>query len=544
MKNDFCRVNFIYRIIKNDISSNICKYVRTRFPPEPNGYLHIGHVKSICLNFDIAKNFAGECYVRLDDTNPTKSSEKYVNSIKNDINWLGFDFKKNIRYTSDYFEKIYDYAIELIKKKLAYVDETSLDELSFYKGTLKKPGRNSPFRNRSVSTNLTLFEKMKNGYFSEGTACLRAKIDMSSSVISMRDPILYRIKYKKHYKLGNKWCIYPTYDFSHCISDFLEGITHSLCTLEFQNNRNLYDWILSKLCVNNAPRQYEFSRLNISYNFLSKRKLYDLIKKNIITGWDDPRVLTISGLRRRGYTPTSICNFCRDIGISKQDSNIDIKVLESYIRKELDRSACRIMVVLNPIKLIIENMSYDDIDILYAPNHPKNLNMGRRKIYFTKEIYIDRSDFLENPKKGYKKLFLGGSVKLKYAYVIKANSLKKDCYGNIKHIYCTMYKEYNDIVNGIIHWISNSFYVSVEIRLYDYLFNVSNPNKYKDYLKFINKNSLIICNGVAEERLLNSKPGETFQFEREGYFCADIKDHCERKLVFNRITSLKKNRFL
>lgn len=542
------KMNFIFRIIDEDISKKKCDFIRTRFAPEPNGYLHIGHAKSLCLNFDIARNYFGEFYLRFDDTNPINERMEYINSIKEDMNWLGFRWDGMVKYTSDYFDILYKYAVDLIKKGLAYVDELSLNDIKKYRGTLNKTGKNSPYRNRTIDENLMLFDLMRSGKFKEKSACLRAKINMSSKIIIMRDPILYRIIYKKHYKLKKKWCIYPTYDFSHCISDAIEGITHSLCTLEFQNNRFLYDWILSSIKIKSLPKQYEFSRLNLSYTVMSKRKLNNLVLNNIVDGWDDPRMPTISGLRRRGYTAKSIRKFCRNIGITKKDSVIKTSLLESYIRFELNKYAPRVMVVLDPIKLIIENMS-EDLFVLKIRNHPNNPKMGFRKVFFTREIYIDRSDFKEKADKKYKRLVLGKSVRLSHACVIQANSFKRDVNGNISTVYCTfdvntLNKKYVKSKNvvGIIHWVSKLYCLKAEIRLYDNLFNKYNLNE-KDLndLSVINPNSCLIKEGRVENSLMFSMPGKHYQFEREGYFVTDIKDHNSKNLVFNRTVKLRDN---
>lgn len=547
MKNTYKKTrNFIFKIIDKDISEKKYKIIRTRFAPEPNGYLHIGHAKSLCLNFDIAREYCGKFYLRFDDTNPIKEKIEYINSIKEDINWLGFQWDGTVKYTSDYFDILYKYAIDLIKSGLAYVDELSLEDIKKYRGTLNKTGKNSPYRNRTIDENLMLFNCMKIGKFKEKSVCLRAKIDMSSKIVIMRDPILYRVIYAKHHRLKKKWCIYPTYDFSHCISDSIEGITHSLCTLEFQNNRFLYDWILKNIKIKNVSKQYEFSRLNLSYTVMSKRKLNDLVTNNIVNGWDDPRMPTISGLRRRGYTAKSIRNFCRNIGITKKNSIIKKSLLESYIRCELNKIAPRVMVVLDPIKLVIENMS-EDLFILKIRNHPNNFKMGFRKVFFTKEIYIDRSDFREKFDKKYKRLVLGKKVKLSHAFVVQANSFKKDRNGNICTVYCTFYvdtlnKKYtkNENVLGVIHWVSKLYSLKAEIRLYDNLFKNDNLNGHNlDYFSLLNFNSFLIKKGRVENSLILSKPGEYYQFEREGYFFSDLKDHSGKNLVFNRIVKLR-----
>lgn len=538
--------NFIEKIIEKDLLTQKNCFIKTRFPPEPNGYLHIGHAKSICLNFGIAKQYHGKCNLRLDDTNPDTGNIKYINSIKKDIKWLGFNWDNNTKYSSDYFDFFYKYAIELIKKQLAYIDELSTQNIKKYRGTLKKPGENSPFRNRTIAENLYLFEKMKNGFFKEGQACLRAKIDMSSSFIIMRDPVLYRIKFTKHHQLKNKWCIYPTYDFSHCIADALERITHSLCTLEFQDNRQIYDWIIKHISIKFTPKQYEFSRLNLSYSITSKRKLNKIIENNVISDWDDPRMPTISGLRRRGYTPNSILEFCNRIGISKQDSLIPIDTLETCIREDLNNNAPRAMAVLNPIKVIIENFREGHNQTLLMQNHPRKLNMGTRIVPFTNLIYIDKNDFCEQHNPKYKKLSLGKKVRLRNAYVIKANKVDKDESGNIITIYCTYYPDtLNQIldkknkIQGIIHWVSAIYGIPTKFRLYEHLFKIKNPNLEKNFLKFINKDSLIVKNGFVEPSLIKATPEKNYQFEREGYFCLDNKIFEKNFLIFNRTITLK-----
>ncbi|MGP1953267.1 MAG: glutamine--tRNA ligase [Arsenophonus sp. ET-KM2-MAG3] len=537
--------NFIRHIIDKDLATGKYTHICTRFPPEPNGYLHIGHAKSICLNFGIAEDYHGQCNLRFDDTNPVKEDIKYINSIKEDLKWLGFNWSGNVKYSSDYFDNIYEYAIEIIKKGLGYVDELSPNDIQKYRGTFKKLGKNSPYRDRTIDQNLYLFHKMKTGGFKEGKACLRAKIDMSSPFIIMRDPILYRIKYVKHHQLGNEWCIYPMYDFTHCISDALEGITHSLCTLEFQDNRRLYDWILNNITIDYHPQQYEFSRLNLAYTLISKRKLNKLVTENKVESWDDPRMPTISGLRRRGYTPMSIREFCRRIGISKQDNIVEVAALESCIRDDLNRNALRVMAVLNPIKLVIENMFFNE-QILTIYNHPNKPHMRTRQVPFSQELYIDRADFSEEPNQQYKGLALGKEVRLRNAYIVQANRVDKDAEGNITTIYCTydintLNKHPTDgrKVKGVIHWVSVLHSLPAEIRLYDRLFNIPNPSAEKDFLNEINLDSLVIRHGFVEPSLITAKPGIAYQFEREGYFCADNYDHTAEHLVFNRTVTLK-----
>lgn len=537
--------NFIRQIIDEDLATGKHTSVHTRFPPEPNGYLHIGHAKSICLNFGIAKDYQGQCNLRFDDTNPVKEDVEYVNSIQEDVKWLGFEWSGDVRYSSDYFDTLYQYAIELIKKGLAYVDELSPDEIREYRGTLKEPGKNSPYRERLIEDNLALFEKMREGGFEEGKACLRAKIDMASPFMVMRDPVLYRIKFAEHHQSGNKWCIYPMYDFTHCISDALEGITHSLCTLEFQDNRRLYDWVLDNITIDCHPRQYEFSRLNLEYTVMSKRKLNQLVTEKHVNGWDDPRMLTISGLRRRGYTAASIREFCQRIGVTKQDNNVEMASLESCIRDDLNESAPRAMAVIDPVRVVIENMPAGE-EILTAPNHPNKPEMGTRQVPFSNEIYIDRADFREEANRQYKRLVLGKEVRLRNAYIIKAERVEKDVDGNITTIYCTydagtLNKDPADgrKVKGVIHWVSVAHALPAEIRLYDRLFTVPNPGAEDDFLSVINPESLVIRQGFVEPSLKGAVAEKAYQFEREGYFCADNRLSSADHLVFNRTVGLR-----
>ena len=478
--------NFIRQIIDEDLASGKHSSVHTRFPPEPNGYLHIGHAKSICLNFGIARDYQGQCNLRFDDTNPVKEDIEYVESIKQDVQWLGFQWNGEICYSSDYFDKLHGYAIELIEKGLAYVDELTPEQMREYRGTLTEAGKNSPFRDRSVEENLALFAKMKNGEFAEGTACLRAKIDMASPFMVMRDPVIYRIKFAHHHQTGDKWCIYPMYDFTHCISDALEGITHSICTLEFQDNRRLYDWVLDNITIDCHPRQYEFSRLNLEYTVMSKRKLNLLVTEKHVDGWDDPRMLTVSGLRRRGYTPASIREFCKRIGVTKQDNIVEMSMLEACIREDLNEHAPRAMAVLHPVKVVIENLAADEV--LTAPAHPSNAEMGTRELNFTREIFIDEADFKEEANKQFKRLVLGKEVRLRNAYVIKAERIEKDADGKVTCIYCsydpeTLGKDPADgrKVKGVIHWVSATHSLPAEVRLYDRLFKVPNPGAEDDF---------------------------------------------------------------
>ena len=536
--------NFIRQIIDTDLANGKYKAIQTRFPPEPNGYLHIGHAKAICLNFGIAQDYQGKCNLRFDDTNPVKEDVEYVESIKEDVRWLGFQWAGEVRYSSDYFDKLYQYAIELIQKGLAYVDKLSAEEIREYRGTLTQAGKNSPYRDQSIAENLALFEQMKNGEIEEGKACLRAKIDMASPFIVMRDPVIYRIKFATHHQTGDKWCIYPMYDFTHCISDSLENITHSLCTLEFQDNRRLYDWVLENISIPFKSHQYEFSRLNLEYAITSKRKLNLLVTENIVDGWNDPRMPTISGLRRRGYTPAAIHDFCQRIGVTKQENNVEMGTLEFCIREDLNQNAPRAMAVIDPVKVIIENFADDEV--LTMANHPNRPELGERQVTFTKALYIDRADFKEEANKNYKRLVLGKEVRLRNAYVIKAERVEKDEAGNITTIYCsydptTLNKNPEDgrKIKGVIHWVSATWAKPAEIRLYDRLFNTPNPGAVDDFLSTINPTSLIIKQGFVEPNLAKAKVGDSYQFEREGYFCLDSKYATEDHLVFNRTVGLR-----
>ena len=537
--------NFIRQIIDADLASGKHTSVHTRFPPEPNGYLHIGHAKSICLNFGIAQDYQGQCNLRFDDTNPEKEDIEYVESIKNDVNWLGFEWSGEICYSSNYFDKLYGFAIELINKGLAYVDELSPEQMREYRGTLTEPGKHSPYRDRSVEENLALFEKMKNGEVEEGKMCLRAKIDMASPFMVMRDPVIYRVRFATHHQTGDKWCIYPMYDFTHCISDALEGITHSICTLEFMDNRRLYDWVLENITIDCTPHQYEFSRLNLEYTVMSKRKLNQLVTEKLVDGWDDPRMPTISGLRRRGFTPASMREFCKRIGVTKQDNTIEISSLESCIRDDLNENAPRAMAVLDPVKVVIENFD-GETEMLTVANHPNKPEMGSREVPFSRELYIEREDFREEGNKKYKRLVLGKEVRLRGAYVIKAERIEKDAEGNITTIFCTYDNETlgkNPVdgrkVKGVIHWVSAEAGVAAEIRLYDRLFTVPNPGAADDFVSVINPESLTVVNGFVEPSLVAAEAEKAFQFERMGYFCADNKDSSPEHLVFNRTVGLR-----
>jgi len=537
--------NFIRQIIDKDLAQGVHSHVQTRFPPEPNGYLHIGHAKSICLNFGVALDYQGKCNLRFDDTNPEKEDIDYVNSIKHDVQWLGFDWHGDIRYSSNYFPQLHQFAVELIEKGLAYVDFSSQEQMREMRGTLTQAGTNSPYRDTSVEENLALFTKMKNGEFKEGQCCLRAKIDMASAFMVMRDPVLYRVKFAHHHQTGDDWCIYPMYDFTHCISDALEGITHSLCTLEFQDNRRLYDWVLENITIETVPRQYEFSRLNLEYTVLSKRKLIQLVDEKHVVGWDDPRMPTIAGLRRRGYSPASIREFCQRIGVTKMDNIIEMGMLEACIRDDLNENSARAMAVLEPVKVVIENYAQDKQEMLVAPNHPNKPEMGSREIPFSREIYIEREDFREEANKKFKRLVLGKEVRLRNAYVIKAERVEKDQEGNIQTIYCsydaeTLGKDPADgrKVKGVIHWVSAQAGVEAEIRLYDRLFQVPNPAGEENFVDSINPDSLTLVQGVVEPSLAQAAEGVAVQFERTGYFCAD-KDSSNDKLVFNRTVGLR-----
>ena len=537
--------NFITQIIDEDLASGKHKSVHTRFPPEPNGYLHIGHAKSICLNFGLAKEYNGLCNLRFDDTNPVKEDVEYVDSIKADVEWLGFKWEGEPRYASDYFDALYGYAVELIKKGLAYVDELSPEEMREYRGTLTEPGKNSPYRDRTIEENLTLFEKMKNGEFAEGKASLRAKIDMASPFMVMRDPVIYRIKFASHHQTGDKWCIYPMYDFTHCISDAIERITHSICTLEFQDNRRLYDWVLENISIERPlPHQYEFSRLNLEGTLTSKRKLLKLVNDEIVDGWNDPRMPTISGLRRCGYTPASLREFCRRIGVTKQDNVVEYSALEACIREDLNENAPRAMAVIDPVRVVIEN--FEGEETLTAPNHPNRPELGERQLPFTKELYIDRADFREEANKQYKRLVLGKEVRLRNAYVIKAERVEKDANGEITTIFCTYDPETlgkNPVdgrkVKGVIHWVSAVHNHPAEFRLYDRLFTVPNPGAEVDIESVLNPHSLVVKHGFVEQSLAKAEAEKGYQFEREGYFCADSKDSRPEHLVFNLTVSLK-----
>ena len=539
--------NFIRNIIDADLDSGKHNEVHTRFPPEPNGFLHIGHAKSICLNFGIAQDYQGTCNLRFDDTNPEKEDIDYVEAIQKDVQWLGFEWNGNIRYSSDYFDRLYGYAVELIEKGLAYVDFLSFDEMREYRGTLNKPGKNSPYRDTSVEENLAHFDKMKNGEYEEGTCALRAKIDMSSSFMCMRDPVIYRVKFAHHHQTGDKWCIYPMYDFTHCISDAIEDITHSLCTLEFQDNRRLYDWVIENISIESTPRQYEFSRLNLEYTVMSKRKLNSLVEENLVNGWDDPRMPTIAAFRRRGYTPASLREFAKRIGVTKMDNTVEMGVLEACIREDLNDNAPRAMAVLDPIKLVIENYDDSKVEILSVKNHPSDESQGAREVPFSKELFIEAEDFREEANKKYKRLVTGKAVRLRGAYVVTATGCDKDADGNVTTVYCTYNKdtlgknpEDGTKPKGVIHWVSAAQSLTAEVRLYDRLFNVPNPGAESDFHTVMNPESLVVIeNARVEPALANAEAEKAYQFERQGYFCLDNKDATADKLVFNRTVGLR-----
>lgn len=536
--------NFIYEIIDEDLKTNKWNgKVHTRFPPEPNGYLHIGHAKSICLNYGIARDYNGKFNLRFDDTNPEKEETEYVQSIIEDVKWLGADFEERIFFASDYFEQMYQWAVMLINKGVAYVCDLSGDEIRQTRGTLTEPGKESPYRDRSIAENIDLFERMKNGEFPNGSKTLRAKIDMASPNFNLRDPVMYRIVHAEHHRTGNKWCIYPTYDWAHGNEDSIEEITHSICTLEFENHRPLYDWFLDQLGVHH-PQQIEFARLNLNYTVMSKRKLLQLVKEGYVDGWDDPRMPTISALRRRGYTPESIRNFAETVGVAKRESVSDIALLEYSIRNDLNKHARRAMAVLKPLKVVITN--YNDEEEVDAVNNPEDATAGTRKIIFGKEIFIDRDDFMENPPKGYHRLIPGGEVRLRYAYIIKCEKVIKDAAGDVNELRCTYDPDTKSgsgtstkKVKGVIHWVSATHFINAEVRLYDRLFTNENPGNEEKWLSFINEKSLeVIHDAKLEMSLANAKTGDKFQFERMGYFCVDTKNGGE-KLIFNRTVTLK-----
>lgn len=538
--------NFIRNIIADDVAAGKNGgLVMTRFPPEPNGYLHIGHAKAICLSFGMAEEFGGETNLRFDDTNPLKESIEFAEAIKRDIAWLGFSWKEE-KNASDYFEQLYQFAEQLIREDRAYVDSLSADELREYRGTLTEPGKDSPYRDRGVDENLDLFRRMKAGEFGDGEHILRLKIDMGSPNINMRDPAIYRIRHVSHHQTGDAWCIYPMYDYTHCLSDSLEGITHSLCDLSFEDHRPLYDWVLEELAMNCHPQQIEFSRLNLQYTVMSKRKLKQLVEENLVDGWDDPRLPTIAGLRRRGYTPHSIRDFCRRIGVTKSDNNVELALLQSCIREDLEDSAPRVMGVLNPVKVVIENFPEDGEEMLNVANHPKNEALGARSLAFTREVYIDRADFREEANRKYKRLVLGSEVRLRYGYVIRANEVIRGEDGEIAEIRCTYDPDTlgknpeGRKVRGVIHWVSATHGLPAEIHVYEPLFTVDFPDAdSRDYHELMNPESLTVCQGFVEPALQDATLDQRFQFEREGYFCVDSRHSTPDALVFNRVVPLR-----
>jgi glutaminyl-tRNA synthetase len=539
--------NFIRNIIDDDLKTGKHQSIQTRFPPEPNGYLHIGHAKSICLNFGIAKDYENAaCNLRFDDTNPVKEDVDYVHAITKDVAWLGFEWQGDIRYSSNYFDQIYAYAVELIENDKAYVCELNAEQTREYRGTLTSPGKDSPFRSRPIAESLDLFARMRAGEFEEGSMMLRAKIDMASPNMKMRDPVIYRIRFAHHHQTGDKWCIYPMYDFTHCISDAIEGVTHSLCTLEFEDHRPLYDWVLANISIEAKPRQIEFSRLNLQYTLTSKRKLNALIEDKLVTGWDDPRMPTISGMRRRGYPAAALREFSKRIGVTKQENTVELASLEACVREDLEANGPRTMAVLDPIKVIITNYDENKSELLIAPVHPKDESMGTRSLPFSRELYIDRADFKEVGNKQYKRLKLNKEVRLRNAYVIRADDFKTDDAGNITEVYCTydagtLGKNPEDgrKVKGVIHWVDAKVNKPAEFRIYEQLFLVDNPAAAEDIHSVLNRESLVVKKGFAEINLTQALPEKAYQFEREGYFCADSKDSTAESLVFNRTVALR-----
>jgi len=547
--NNSFQSDFIREIIDDDLKTNKNDgRVATRFPPEPNGYIHIGHAKSICLNFGIAAQYGGTCNLRFDDTDPSGESLEYVESIINDIHWLGFDWKDRMYYASDYFEQLYQFAVELIRAGKAYVCDLNSDEIREYRGSFTEPGKESPYRNRTVDENLDLFERMRAGKFGDGDHVLRARIDMVAPNIIMRDPVIYRIKKEFHYRTGDQWVIYPMYDFAHCLSDAIEGITHSICTLEFENNRPLYDWIVEQLIEGNRPHQTEFARLNLSYTVISKRVLIELVEKGKVTGWDDPRMPTIAGMRRRGYTPEAIRNFCSEIGVAKNDNLINMALLEHCVREDLNEQAPRVMGVLRPLRVVIDNYPEGQVEEFEFANHPQNPDMGTRMVPFSRELYIERDDFHEDPPGKYKRLAPGREVRLRNAYVIKYESMVKDGAGEVVELHCTYDLETRNApppdgrkVKGVIHWVSAEYCVPAEVRLYDRLFQVPNPaGESEEFTEYLNPNSLeILTSCYVESGLKDAEPGRRYQFERIGYFCVDSGDSLSGSPVFNRVVPLR-----
>ncbi len=555
--------NFIRHMIDGDLASN--KHsgrVHTRFPPEPNGYLHIGHAKSICLNFSLAEEYKGHCNLRFDDTNPAKESQEYVDAIKDNIRWLGFQWHGEVRYSSSYFEQLYNFAVQLIEKGLAYVCSLSAHDAREYRGTLTEPGRNSPDRDRSTEENLDLFARMRQGEFRDGDFSLRAKIDMASPNINMRDPVLYRIRHIDHHQTGDEWCIYPTYDYTHCISDAIENITHSLCTLEFEDHRPLYNWILENLDIESLqavsdlgesasyvlPEQTEFAKLKLNYTMMGKRNLKEMVDTGIVSGWDDPRMPTIAGMRRRGFTPASIRNFCESVGVARSESVVDLAMLEHAIRDDLDKHAPRAMCVLDPLKVVLTDLAEDELLELDMACHPKDESLGRRIVPLGREIFIDRADFEEEPPAGFKRLVPGGEVRLRGAYVIRCDEVVKDSAGNVTELHCSVDRDTlgkrpeGRKVKGVIHWVSATHGVPVKVRLYDRLFNVENPEgkDIADYRDCLNPDSLTELTGcIAEPSVMAEGASHNYQFEREGYFCLDDTDSSEGSPVFNRTITLR-----
>ena len=539
--------NFIRTIIDGDLASGKHRSIVTRFPPEPNGYLHVGHAKSICLNFGLANDYQGKCNLRFDDTNPEKESEEYAQSIQDDVRWLGFQWDGEVRWASDYFEQLYQYAVELIKQGKAYVDDLTPEQMREYRGTLTMAGKNSPYRERSVEENLDLFARMRAGEFADGSRVLRAKIDMSSGNINLRDPAIYRIRRVHHIRTGDAWCIYPMYDYTHCISDALEGITHSLCTLEFEDHRPLYDWVLDNITIPCHPRQYEFSRLELHYTLTSKRKLLQLVNEGRVSGWDDPRMPTIIGMRRRGYTPEGIREFARLIGISKSNNTVDMGVLEAAIRDDLEAKVARVMAVINPLKVVITNFVPGKTESRVAGFHPQHPEFGERIVQFDKEIWIEADDFSEAPPAGWQRLTVGGEVRLRYSYVMRCDAVIKDSAGKVVELRCSIDAEtlgknpLDRKVKGVIHWLSCASALPAEIRLYDRLFTVPEPDADKeiDFCTYLNPDSLTTVQGWVETCVQDAAPETRYQFERLGYFCTDRHDHRAGRLVFNRTVTLK-----
>ena len=541
-------LNFLEEIITEDLKTGKVRSIVTRFPPEPNGYLHIGHAKSICINFGLAEKYGGECNLRFDDTNPAKEETEYVDAISRDVAWLGFKWAGEIRYASDYFDQFYKWAIELIEAGKAYVDDQSADEIRANRGTLTEPGKNSPWRDRTVEENLDLFERMRCAEFPDGSRVLRAKIDMANANINMRDPVLYRILNTDHHRTGWKWCIYPMYDFAHGYEDSIEGVTHSICTLEFQDHRPLYDWFIDNVSTPHKPHQYEFARLNLSYTVMSKRKLLQLVREKYVSGWDDPRMPTICGLRRRGYTPSSVRRFCELVGVARADSMVEIELLEHCLREELNARARRGMAVLRPLKLVIENWPEDRVEMVPVENNPEDPNAGSRDVPFGREVWIEADDFMEVPKKGFFRLSPGAEVRLKGAYAVQCRDVVRDADGKVVELRCSYDPETKSgavegrKIKGTLHWVSARHGIRAEVRLYDNLFtirNLADMEEGRDYREYLNPDSLVTCpDAVIEPSLAAAKPGESFQFLRQGYFCVD-SDSTPERLVFNRSVALK-----